>query len=329
MKRFETRSHDLIISCSGTLGKVSIIQESDPKGIISQALLLLRADTDVILPQYLQYFFASKKGYDSIVSRSSGSVQINISKRADIEQIPLELPPIEEQKTIVATLSALDEKIANNTAINHHLEQLAQTIFKSWFVDFEPFADGDFVESELGEIPLGWHIGKVGDVVRLSRGHDLPISATLEGKYPVVGSKGVIAFHNEFTSTAPVIILGRSGNIGLPRYYNHDCWAHNTSIYSKEIFSAPIWVYFVLCQIDYSVFKGGSAVPTLNRNHVESWRIAIPPEKTQNEFHEAIAPLFFKRDALEQESKHLAELRDILLPRLTSGELSVADLPYK
>ncbi len=121
MKRFETRPNDLIISCSGTLGRVSMIQEDDPKGIISQALLLLRANTDVILPKYLQYFFSSKRGYDSIVSRSSGSVQVNISKRADIEQIPLEIPPLDEQQTIVAILSSLDAKIANNTAINHHL----------------------------------------------------------------------------------------------------------------------------------------------------------------------------------------------------------------
>ncbi len=123
MKRFETKMNDLIISCSGTLGKVSIIRESDPKGIISQALLLLRANKDIILPQYLQYFFSSKEGYNAIVSRSSGSVQVNISKRADIEQIPLALPPLNEQKAIVETLGALDDKITNNTKINHHLTE--------------------------------------------------------------------------------------------------------------------------------------------------------------------------------------------------------------
>ena len=121
MNRFETRVNDLIISCSGTLGKVSIIKDGDPKGIISQALLLLRANTDVILPQYLEYFFSSKAGYDAIVSRSSGSVQINISKRADIEQIPLRLPPLVEQRIIVDILVALDDKIENNNAVNHHL----------------------------------------------------------------------------------------------------------------------------------------------------------------------------------------------------------------
>jgi len=121
MRRFETMPGDLIISCSGTLGKVSIIRDSDPKGIISQALLLLRADTNLVSPHYLQYFFSSRIGFNSIVSRSSGSVQVNISKRADIEQIPLELPPINEQYVIVEAMMALDKRIENNIKINHHL----------------------------------------------------------------------------------------------------------------------------------------------------------------------------------------------------------------
>jgi type I restriction enzyme, S subunit len=118
-QRFETNTNDLIISCSGTLGKVSIIKHNDPKGIISQALLLLRANTDIILSQYLQYFFSSKEGYNAIVSRSSSSVQVNICKRADIEKIPIMLPPLNQQKKIVETLAAIDKKIFINKAVNH------------------------------------------------------------------------------------------------------------------------------------------------------------------------------------------------------------------
>lgn len=121
MKRFQVRTNDLIISCSGTVGNVSIIRENDPKGIISQALLLLRANTDRILPQYLKYFFTSKEGYNAIVSRSSGSVQVNISKRSVIEQIPLALPSLAEQEKIVSVLESIDNKIAENEKINNNL----------------------------------------------------------------------------------------------------------------------------------------------------------------------------------------------------------------
>lgn len=121
MQRFQVKTNDLIISCSGTVGKVSIINEEDPKGIISQALLILRADTDKILPEYLRYFFTSKEGYNAIVSRSSGSVQVNISKRDVIEQIPMRLPPLNSQRKVVEVLGKLDKKIKTNEAINKNL----------------------------------------------------------------------------------------------------------------------------------------------------------------------------------------------------------------
>ena len=121
MKRFAVQTDDIIISCSGTVGKVSIIGEEEPKGIISQALLLLRVNREIINPHYLSYFFKSREGYNAIVSRSSGSVQVNISKREVIEQIPLNLPSLEEQNQIVAILYGIDEKIALNKQVNDNL----------------------------------------------------------------------------------------------------------------------------------------------------------------------------------------------------------------
>lgn len=121
MKRFSIQPDDIIISCSGTVGKVSIITKGDPIGIISQALLLLRVNADVIDPLFLCYFFRSYEGYNAIVSRSSGSVQVNISKREVIEQIPLRLPDIQTQRRIVSILSSLDQKIVCNAKINDNL----------------------------------------------------------------------------------------------------------------------------------------------------------------------------------------------------------------
>jgi len=138
LKRFTTKASDLIISCSGTVGRVSIINETDPKGIISQALLILRPDTRKVLPQYLYYFLTSKRGYAEIINASQGAVQLNIAPRAVVEKIPVPLPGLVEQENIVKILSSLDDKIELNRQINQTLEQIAQTIFKSWFVDFEP-----------------------------------------------------------------------------------------------------------------------------------------------------------------------------------------------
>jgi len=112
--RFAVEENDLIISCSGTFGKVSIIKKEDPRGIISQALLILRPDTNKINPDYLKFFFTSKQGFNEIASRSLGSVQVNIAKRSIIEKIDLPIPPLPEQRLIASVLSSLDDKIELN-----------------------------------------------------------------------------------------------------------------------------------------------------------------------------------------------------------------------
>src|SRR3989344_4724990 len=135
LNRFQVKTNDLIISCSGTLGKVSIITEDDPKGIISQALLTLRPNPKKVLPDYLKYFFTSNSGFSSITSRSSGSVQVNIANRQIIEQIKLALPSISEQQLIITILSPLDDKIELNRKMNKTLEETGKTLFKQLFVD--------------------------------------------------------------------------------------------------------------------------------------------------------------------------------------------------
>ena len=165
LKRFTVRSGDLIVSCSGTVGCISTIKPDDPIGIVSQALLILRADPRIILPEYLRYYLTSPEGQHAIISRSSGSVQVNIARKAVIIAIDFLLPPLEIQKAIVDTLSCLDAKIELNSKSNRNLEAQAQAIFKSWFVEFEPFQDGEFVESELGLIPEGWELRHFGDFV--------------------------------------------------------------------------------------------------------------------------------------------------------------------
>jgi type I restriction enzyme S subunit len=189
LKRFEVQPNDLIISCSGTVGKVSMITETDPKGIISQALLILRPNPEKIAPRFLCYFLESHEGRHELVQASHGTVQVNIAPRAVVERIPVPVPKIDEQRAIAHILGTLDDKIELNRHMSETLEAIARAIFKSWFVDFDPVrakASGEqsesicrrlgltpdllalfpdrFKDSELGEIPEGWQIGIFGDV---------------------------------------------------------------------------------------------------------------------------------------------------------------------
>jgi type I restriction enzyme S subunit len=138
-----------------------------------------------------------------------------------------------------------------------------------------------------------------------------------------VGSSGIIALHNKFTTDARAIVLGRSGSVGTPKFYDHACWVHNTAIYAKNLYEKPYWIYHMLCQIDYSKLMGGSAVPTLNRNHVEAQKIIIPSSEIQNKFDSIAKSLMAERTNLQSQSQNLARQRDMLLPRLMSGKLEV------
>lgn len=122
-----------------------------------------------------------------------------------------------------------------------------------------------------------WSPGKLGDILNFRRGHDLPKKNMSVGKFPVIGSNGIIGFHNEFTTRGPCITVGRSGNVGTPFLSKKDCWAHNTTLYIDDFKgNEPIFIYYFLQTLNLKNYAGGSAVPTLNRNHIHPLDIIYP-----------------------------------------------------
>ena len=189
--------------------------------------------------------------------------------------------------------------------VNDNLEATAQALYQELFVD-----NSDFSE---------WKRGCVGDVLQLQRGHDLPRTEMLGGEYPVAGSTGTIGYHNQYTAEPPVIVMGRSGNIGNPRLYLCNCWTHNTSLYVKQIFHAdPMWAYYMLKNLNYDSFVGGSAVPTLNRNDVHAYGIAIPPIELQETFGKKVMKLIQFRETNLSEIAKLDELQGTVLATISS-----------
>ena len=122
-----------------------------------------------------------------------------------------------------------------------------------------------------------WKECQLGDLITFQRGHDLPKTKMQGGKYPVVGSNGIIGYHNEYTTEAPSITIGRSGNVGKPFLFKGRSWSHNTSLYIKEYKAVdPIFIYYFLQTLDLGNYAGGSAVPTLNRNHIHTLNVYVP-----------------------------------------------------
>lgn len=347
MKRFTVYPEDIIISCSGTVGEVSLINKEDPLGIISQALLLLRANISIILPEYLLYFFKTAKGHNSITSRSSGSVQVNIAKREVIESIPLYIPNIEIQSRIVNILRSLDDKIAVNKKICENLEAQAQALFKHWFVDFEPFKGGEFEESELGMIPKGWRVASFIDYINVMPG-GTPSTGVSEywenGTIPFFSPKdvqGVYCFDTEKHITEEglahcasklyprdtlfITARGTVGKIALaavPMAMNQS----NYALVSKEK-TIKFFLYLLTQTLVTVLLKKAngavfSAITTKDLNE----RVVFPPVDIISRFEEIVKPMFENLYCITNESRRLASLRDTLLPRLMSGELKVDEI---
>lgn len=259
---------------------------------------------DVILPEYLALLVKQDWFTRYCEFMGSGSAR-EYCRVANISELEIEVPPIEFQAEMARDNQIIRDRIELKRRINDNLEATAQALYQELFVD----------NPDISE----WKNGCVGDVLQLQRGHDLPRTKMFRGEYPVAGSTGTIGYHNQYTAEAPVIVMGRSGNIGNPRLYLCNCWTHNTSLYVKQIFHAdPMWAYYMLKNLNYDGFVGGSAVPTLNRNDVHAYGIAIPPIELQETFGKKVLKLIQFRETNLSEIAKLEELQGTVLATISS-----------
>lgn len=311
LRRFAVKANDLLISCSGTLGKVSIIKESDPRGIISQALLLLRPDTRKIFPEYLLYFFKTINGFNQLVNASHGSVQQNIAARDVVENIPLSIPDKNIQQGILAVLSSLDDKIDLLHRQNKTLEALAETLFRQWFVE---------------EAEEGWETGKLGDYASVTTGKGLKRNEFFEdGKYPVLGANGEIGRTNNYLTDDRLILTGRVGTLGKVYISEDKVWiSDNVLIVRPEsIFFYP--VYFILKRTEFENLNVGSTQPLVTQTDLKNIEFKLPSADILESYEKQCLTYFEKISKNKVQIRTLTRLRDTLLPKLMSGDVRVKD----
>lgn len=158
-----------------------------------------------------------------------------------------------------------------------------------------------------------WNVIKLGNLLTFQRGHDLPKTEMIEGSYPVAGSNGIIGFHSKFTTKGPGITIGRSGNIGTPHFYKNDFWAHNTVLYVKDFKgNSEIFLFYFLKTLDFTQFNTGSAVPSLNRNHIHELFVKTPPLPEQTTIASVLSSLDDKIDLLHRQNATLEKLAETL-----------------
>lgn len=238
----------------------------------------------------------------------TGAVQPKLNKES-LLSIPMLLPINEElQKSIVEVLSSLDDKIALLHRQNKTLEQLAETLFRQWFVE------------EVGEHRK---IGVLGDVMELNYGKTLRDQERSGVGFPVYGSNGIVGYHSEFFVEGPGIITGRKGTLGVINYSFDNFYPIDTTFYitSKIDSRGLFYEYFLLKTLNLFEMNSDSAVPGLNRTLAHGMQIKISPHRLVSEFNEVVKPHFQKIKSNTIQIRTLTELRDTLLPKLMSGEV--------
>ena len=321
----EVNRGDILITSEAPFGQI-YYWDSDEKIVLSQRLFDVRLN-DEVCHKYVYYFMTSHRYQKDLEGRATGTTVTGL-RQPELLKSTILLPPLSAQRSIASILSSLDRKIELNNKINADLEEMAQAIFKNWFVDFEPFKGGKFVDSELGMIPEGWKVGTLGELCNFKRGKNLLTKNAIDEGVPVVaGGLEPSCYHNVANTGAPVITVSGSGaNAGFMRMYHVPVWASDCSFIdiSCENF------YFVYCflKVNSKLLKHaqtGAVQPHVKPSDIHDFELVIPDKESIYEFQDKAKPFFDKIAAIQKENSRLSLLRDTLLPRLMSGELEVPE----
>ncbi|MEI3895171.1 MULTISPECIES: restriction endonuclease subunit S [unclassified Bacillus (in: firmicutes)] len=354
------RSYDVLINSTGvgTLGRVAQIKNVKESMTVDSHVTIVRAN-ERVYPQYLGYnLFMQQRNIEHLAEGSTGQTELSRIRLG--EAIKLLLPPFQTQKVIANILSSLDEKIETNNQINKKLEEMAQAIFKQWFVDFEfPNEDGNpykssggkMLESEIGVIPEGWKIGCIGDYVKVKSGYAFKSAWWEESGIPVIKIKDIenntlnikdmsyvspekeVLAKDFLVEGGDLVIAMTGATIGkfgiVPKLEN--AMLVNQRVGKFFLGDKPFvklgFIYCVLRQqkvYDEIVNRGsGSAQPNISPTGIETIKIILPSVQILEEFNSLVTGIFEKITENEYQNVKLGSLRDILLPKLMSGEIRV------
>ena len=348
---------DIVITHRGTLGQIIYIPIDSKynRYVISQSQFRLTLNTNIVRPDYFVYYFHTRIGQHKImVNASQVGVPALARPTSTFRDVTIDLPPLETQNKIMDILLSIDSKIELNRRINENLEQQAQALFNSWFVDFEPFKDGQFVDSEQGMIPEGWKVVHAYEIFNINIGKTPP-------------RKESIWFSNSENANIKWVSISDMGNCGMfigdskeyltqdaikrfniiivPKYtilLSFKLTIGRVAIAKKELttneaiarFYLPYphfreFVYLTLKNYDYSKLGSTSSIATaVNSKIIKDMKLLLPANEDIENFSTIAKPLFDLIESYSSEIERLSQLRDTLLPRLMSGELEIKDNSY-
>lgn len=341
---------DVLVAKDGSYLKEIFICKEQREIALLSSIAIFRPNSQLIDSRFLCYCLKSPRVYNYIsLNCVSGSALPRIILK-DFKGVNIRVPSLDDQRRIASILSSLDRKIELNNKINADLEEMAQAIFKNWFVDFEPFKDGKFMDSELGMIPEGWKVGRADDFYQINIGKTPPrkehkwFSTNPADKIWVsianMGNSGVfISDSSEYLTKEAV---DRHNIIMVPRntiLLSFKLTVGRVAIADKELTTNEAiarfilsddkymeYLYLYLKKYDYNSLGSTSSIATaVNSKTIKGMQMLQPSDKIIDAFHIQVNPIFEKIRSLTKENSRLSLLRDTLLPRLMSGEIEVPE----
>ena len=323
----------LIVKTGSSYGRTALVKEVKHQMTINPQFVVLKNIN--INPIYLSYYIKSKTFQNQISSIVVGSAIPTLSQK-NLANLYLKIQGSQTQQEIAGILSSLDAKIETNNKLNEKLEEMAQAIFKSWFVDFEPFKDKPFHETELGMIPEGWEVGSLSDIATITMGQSPCGTSYNENGEGIIFYQGRTEFGFRFPSirlytTAPsrfaevgstlMSVRAPVGDINMALLR---CCIGRGVASIKSNCDCDSYIYYLMKSLKkrFDIYNGeGTVFGSVGRDTLRGLLITIPPSSVISDFEMNISKIDSRIKTNELESQRLASLRDTLLPRLMSGEL--------
>lgn len=336
---------DILVAKDGSYLKQIFRCKATKKEAILSSIAIFRPNQEIIISSFLCYLLKSPKVYKYISTNCvSGSALPRIVLKS-FKEVTMLVPPIEQQCRIASILSSLDSKIETNNKINAKLEEMAQALFKSWFVDFEPFKDGKFVESELGMIPEGWRVGKLEEICSfISRGlspkydsdsdelvlgqtcvrNNIVTLTNARNHSPKSKSNKRVQLWDTLINSTGIGSLGRVGGI----YFDKDNVSFDSHITAvradNKLHSLYVCRNLLSRQLEIENMAIGSTGQTeLPRDSVKSMKMLLPTDDVISTFNKSMEPISSRMYLHIEENLRLSQLRDTLLPKLMNGEIEI------
>jgi type I restriction enzyme S subunit len=306
------------------LGSPAFIPES-PAMLHNQRLGLVQIEDHAEVDRrFLFYLLLADTTRSQVRATATGST-VRHTAPGRIRAVRVKVPSLSVQRNIGEILGAMDDLIENNRLRIELLEQMAQAIYLEWFVRFRypGHEDANFVDSPLGPIPEGWEATTIGAVAELRYGKALKAANRRGGSVAVVGSSAVVGWHDESLVAGPAIVVGRKGNVGNVIWVPGPCWPIDTAYYV----STDLPLQYVRDQLTTAEFiNTHAAVPGLSRDQAYSLPFLLPPTALMAAYSEVSDTLGGSVESLRQQLNQLASIRDLLLPKLVTGEIDVSPL---